>query len=192
MTSMSSSIFVWNLVAFTQKKSTNLDERRLVLLLFRTDGLVFQQEFHDGAGGFGYGSTGAKDTGYTSLVQVVVVLGGDDTTGDDQDVFAAQLLELFNDLGYQGFVTGGQGRDTQHVDVVFNGLLGGFGRGLEQGTHVDVETAVGVASGYNLGAAVVTVLTHFCNHDTGLTAFLFGKAINQRASFLKVCVVLGF
>ena len=53
-------------------------------------------------------------------------------------------------------------------------------------------TSFSTACGYNLGAAVVTVLTHLGNHDTGLTALLLCELCCKLAGSLKVCVFLAF
>ena len=78
------------------------------------------------------------------------------------------------------------------MDVVLHGLLGGLFGSLEQGTHIDVETDVGIAGGDHLGAAVVTVLTHLGNHDTRATALFLGKFIATLASPFEGGVVLLF
>ena len=78
------------------------------------------------------------------------------------------------------------------MDIVLDSLAGRLGRSLEERTHIHVKTAVGVTGGYNLGTAVVTVLTHLGNHDTGLTALLLSELCCKLAGSLKVCVFLAF
>ena len=51
------------------------------------------------------------------------------------------------------------------------------------------ETAVGIACSYNLGTTVVTVLTHFCNHDTGLTTLAFREFLSLFLSFEEVGII---
>ena len=70
--------------------------------------LLAQQNVHDFAGGFGHGGTGTEDGGNASLVEEVVVLGGDDTTGNDHDVLATELLQFLDELRDEGLVTGSQ------------------------------------------------------------------------------------
>ena len=65
-----------------------------------------------------------------------------------------------------------------------------FGGCLEQGTHIHVESTVGIAGSYHLCATVVTVLTHLCHHDTGATSFLLGELLGQCACLLEVRIVL--
>ena len=72
-------------------------------------------------------------------------------------------------------MTCGQRRNADNVYVILNSLLGSLGRGLEQGTHIDIEADIGITRSYDLGTAVVTILTQLCNHDTGLATLLLGK-----------------
>ena len=57
---------------------------------------VFQQNIHNLNGSLGNLSTRSEDDYYASLVQEVIVLCRDDTTGKYEDVFAAELLEFFH------------------------------------------------------------------------------------------------
>ena len=70
--------------------------------------LLAQEDVHDFAGGLGHGGTGTEDGSDASLVEEVVVLGGDDTTGDDHDVLATEFLQFFDELRDEGLVTGSQ------------------------------------------------------------------------------------
>ena len=89
-------------------------------------------------------------------------------------------------------MSGSQRADAEDVDVVLDSLTGCLGGSLEQRAHVDVETAVGITGCYDLGAAVVAVLTHLGDHDTRLTTFALGKFLTHLTRFLKVGVVLCF
>jgi len=60
------------------------------------------------------------------------------------------------------------GSETAHrndVNVFFDRLLGGFLRGLEERADVRVNPEVGVAGDHDLGAAIMSVLSHFCDED---------------------------
>ena len=50
------------------------------------------------------GSTRAEDCRSTLLIQLIVVLCGDNTTYYNYDILAAQLRELCDDLGKEGEV----------------------------------------------------------------------------------------
>ena len=89
-------------------------------------------------------------------------------------------------------MTGSQRGYTEDMHVVLHSLAGSLGRGLEQRAHVHVETAVGIACSYNLGTTVVTVLTHFCNHDTGLTTLAFREFLSHFLSFEEVGIIFRF
>ena len=78
------------------------------------------------------------------------------------------------------------------MHVVFDGLFGGFGRGLEQRPHIDVESDVGVTGSDYLRAAVVPVLTEFSDHDAGLSTLLFGKLLGHLFGLRKTFVVFHF
>ena len=153
--------------------------------------LFSQEQIHDLACSLGNAGAGAEYGCCTGLVQEVIVLGGDDTAGDDHDVLASELLELCDDLRHERLVTGSQRADAEHVDVVLHSLTGALGGRLEEGTHVDVETAVGIAGGDDLGATVMAVLTHLGNHDTRTTALLLGKLFGEGAGTLVLGVLLG-
>ena len=58
--------------------------------------LFFQHNIHNLTSSLGNRSTRAEDSYYTSLVQEVIVLCRDYTTGKYEDVFAAELLEFFH------------------------------------------------------------------------------------------------
>ena len=150
-----------------------------------------QQELHHLDGTLADDRTGAEDGGDAGIEKELIVLRRDDTTGDNHDVLAAQLLELFDDLRKQGLVTCGQRAGTEDVHVVLDGLLGGLGGSLEQRTHVDIEAEVGIAGGDDLGAAVVTVLSHLGNHDTGATTLEFGELVGESLCFLETLAIFG-
>lgn len=164
---------------------------------FRVQGLLEVgeggvEDFEHLDGRQGYACAGTEDGGDASAVEEVIVLGGNNAAGGDHDVFATELFEFVDYLGHECFVACGEGADAENVDVVLNGHAGCFGRGLEQRTHVDVEAAVGVACGYDFGAAVVAVLAHFCNHDAGLTALAFCEFFGELAGTHEFGVVFGF
>ena len=75
--------------------------------------------------------------------------------------------------------------------VVFNGLFCGFFRGLEQRSHIHVEAEVCITGGNNFSSTVVSVLTHFSDHDTRTTSCHFCKLVSQLFCFLEVFVFLG-
>ena len=50
----------------------------------------------------------AKDSGNTSLIEVIVVLHGDHATSGDDNVLTTQLLEFLDNGGNQGLVTSGE------------------------------------------------------------------------------------
>ena len=106
--------------------------------------LLGEQDFEDLDGCRGDRRTGAEDGGGAVAVEFIVVLRGDHAADDDDDVLAAQLLQLGDDLRHERQMAGGQRRYADYVHVVFDGLLGGLLRSLEQRTHVDVEADVGI------------------------------------------------
>ena len=70
--------------------------------------LFFQHDFHNLTSSLGNRSTRAEDGYYASLVQEVIVLCRDYTTGKYEDVFTTKLLEFFHQLRNQGLVTGSE------------------------------------------------------------------------------------
>ena len=106
------------------------------------------------------------------------------------DVLASELLELVDDLGHEGLVTGCKGGYADDVNVVLHSLLCCLCRSLEERAHIHVEAAVGITGSHNLGSTVVSVLTQLGNHDTGLTAFLLRELGNHLLGFLELAVIL--
>ena len=141
--------------------------------------LLVEQDLHHLDGGLCDAGSGAEDGGDAGLVVEVVVLGGDDTAGDDHDVLTTKLLQLFDELRDECLVTGGEGRSTNDVDVVLNGLASSLGRSLEQRSHIDVEATVCISRSHYFCTTVVTVLTHLGYEDTGAATFLLGELIGQ-------------
>ena len=155
--------------------------------------LFFTVEYLDHLdGGYGDACSGAEDSSYTCLIQEVVVLGRDYTSGGYDDVLAAELLELFDYLRNQSLVAGCQRRNSEDVNVVFHSLTGGFCRSLEQRSHIDVESAVGITGGYYFCAAVVAVLTHLGDHDTWLSTFAFCEILAHLLGADEVGVLFCF
>ena len=78
------------------------------------------------------------------------------------------------------------------MDVVFDSLTSGLFWSLEERTHIHVEATVSVARSDNLCTAVVTVLTHLSDHNTGLTTFLFSELLSKSLSLDEVLIFAGF
>ena len=81
-----------------------LNRESLLLFYILSEKSIFQHDFHNLTSSLGNRSTRAEDGYYTSLVQEVVVLCRDYTTGKHEDVFAAELLEFFHQLRNQCFL----------------------------------------------------------------------------------------
>ena len=75
------------------------------------------------------------------------MLGPDDA--DDEDVAGAFAHQGFDRGRYQGLVVRGRARDADDVDVVLDGLAGGFLRGLEERADIDVKADIGKGRGYS-------------------------------------------
>ena len=149
------------------------------------------EEFHHLDGALGNWCTGAEDGGYAGIEEALVVLRRDNSTGDDHDVLTTEFLELFDELRKEGLVACGEGAGTHDVDVVLDGLLGCFGGSLEERSHIDVESHIGITCGDHLGAAVVTVLSHLRHHDTRAAAFTLGELVGHLLSKLEAVVGFG-
>ncbi len=78
------------------------------------------------------------------------------------------------------------------MHIVLHSLTGSFGRSLEQRTHVNVESAVGIARGYNFCTSVVAVLAHLGNHDAGLTTLALGEVGAHLLSTHEIGILFGF
>jgi len=126
------------------------------------------------------------------VVQKLVILLGDNASGDDQDIFGTFGLQCGDGLGDEGLVAGRQGRDAEDVDVVLHGGADGFLRRLEEWAYVDVETDVGKAGGDDFRSAVVPVLAEFSDHDAWLAAVDFGELPGELPGGVEVVVLLHF
>ena len=63
------------------------------------------------------------------------------------------------------------------MHVVFYGLFSCFLWCLEQWSNVYVKTYISITSGYYFCTTIVSVLTHFGNHNTRTTTFFFSEFI---------------
>jgi hypothetical protein len=97
----------------------------------------------------------------------------------------AQLSEFRNHLRDQGFVTPCQGGNPQNVYIILNGLPGRFSRSLKERTDVHVKSHICITGTDHFGPPVVTVLSHFGDHDPGLTACPGGEFTGQFSGFQK-------
>ena len=154
--------------------------------------LLTHEQLHHLAGRVGHGCARAEDGGHACLIEEVIVLSRDHTTSNHHDVLTSQFLQFLYQLRNEGLVTCCQRGCANDVDIVLHGLASCFCGSLEQGTHIHVEATIGITGGYYLGTAVVTILTHLGNHDTGTAALLFCILFSQLTSLLKVLVILGF
>ena len=82
------------------------------------------EKLHNNFRRIGYRGSRAEDGGDAGFVQEVIVLCGDDTTGGDHDVGSAEFLEFLDDLRDQCLMTSCERGDTQHMDIVLDGLFG--------------------------------------------------------------------
>ena len=57
------------------------------------------------------------------------------------------------------------------MNIVLNGLLGGFFGRLEQRADVHIKAHIGIGGGDHLGTAVMAVLAHFGDHQARAAAF---------------------
>lgn len=105
-------------------------------------------------GGNGDARAWAEDGGDVALVEVVIVLGRDDATGNDENVLAAQFGQLFHEGRDEGLVAGGKGTGANDMDIGIDRLLCSFGRRGKQWSNVNVETKIGESGGDDFGAPV--------------------------------------
>ena len=100
--------------------------------------LFLHQQLHHHLSGVSDWCSGAEDGCNTGFVQEVIILCGDDTTGGDHDVGSAEFLEFLDDLRDKGFMTSCKAGDTQHMDVVLDGLFGCLGRGYGKRNPISI------------------------------------------------------
>ena len=66
---------------------------------------VLKQQFHDLACRFCDRCARSEDCHYACLIEEVVILRGDDSSGEYEDIVASHLLQLGDDLRDEGFVS---------------------------------------------------------------------------------------
>ncbi len=104
--------------------------------------------------------TGSENGLDSGIVEKIVVAGGNDASGHHHDILAA-LFPQFGDQGRdQGLVTGGETGGADDMDIIFDGHLGRFFRGLEHRADIDVKAQVGIGAGDHLEAPVMAILAH--------------------------------
>mmetsp|Transcript_63206 Transcript_63206/g.131481 ORF Transcript_63206/g.131481 Transcript_63206/m.131481 type:complete len:421 (+) Transcript_63206:135-1397(+) len=128
----------------------------------------------------------AEDGDSACLEQLGVVLLGDDAAnhhlgGRADALLLGDLGELADELGDEGAVASGQRRHAHAVYVRLHRLLGDLRGSLEEGADVDVEAEVSKAASNNLLSAIVSVLSHLGDKDTGAASSLLGKFLDSRA-----------
>ena len=99
----------------TKKENMPALQRHVLFFLYsqsyqdyaKRGGLLFtQQQFHNLASCFGHRCARAENGSHASFVEEIIVLRRDDSTCDDDDVFAAQLLQFLNHLRDECLVPG--------------------------------------------------------------------------------------
>src|SRR5690606_11950063 len=92
------------------------------------------------------------------VVQKIMVVRGDNATGDYEDVLPFECAKFRNQLGQKRFMPSGKAGDPHSVNIIFDGMPGYFLRGLKQRPDVDIEAHVGKTCSDDLCATVVSVL----------------------------------
>ena len=75
-------------------------------------------------------------------MQELVVLRRDDPAYHDEDISRSVCTECRDELRHESFVACCECRHSDDMDVIFDRLLRGFFRSLEQRADVDVEAQV--------------------------------------------------
>ena len=89
-------------------------------------------------------------------------------------------------------MTARQARYSEHMDVIFHRHARRFARSLEQRADVDVKPEIRKCRGNHLRSAIVTVLSHLGNQDSGTASFRFGEFLGQCKRLLEFRDPRGF
>ena len=130
-------------------------------------------------GGGGDVGAGAEDRGDAGLAELVVVLRRDHAAAHDEDVVAALLAQLRDELGHERLVAGGLARHADDVHVVLDRVARRLLGRLEERADVDVEAEVGERGGDHLGAAVVAVLAELGDEDARAATASAGELVDR-------------
>ncbi len=145
-------------------------------------------QFQDLVGGGRDIGAGAVYGRYAGILKCLVVLWRNYAATHDHDIACALAFQRLDELGNQGFVPGGLGRDADDMHVVLHRLLGGFLGSLKKRPDVYIETDIGEGGGDYPGAPVVSILAELDHQKPGSTALLLGEAgrffLDFRESFV--------
>src|SRR5690554_6404989 len=81
---------------------------------------------------------------------------------------------------------------AKNMDIVFHSLFSCFFWGLEKRTYIHIKTNICVPCSHYFGTSIVTILSHFRNHDSWSPSILFCKYVSQLLGFAKCIVVFYF
>ena len=94
----------------------------------------------------------------------------DNAACDNLDVRAASFLQQVDQFGNECLVTCGKAAGPDGIDIVFQCKIHCFRGRLEKRARNHFEAHVGKGAGNDVSPAVVTILTHLCNHQLWRTA----------------------
>ena len=120
----------------------------------RREAMIADQR-EDFGGGFGDVGAGPVDRGNPGALQKIVVLGRDDAAADDENVSRISRRNASISAGMRVLCPAAWVETPTMWTSFSTAWAGGFLRGLEQGSDVDVEADIGKGGRNDLGAAVM-------------------------------------
>ena len=76
------------------------------------------------------------------------------------------------------------------MHIVVNRLSSDLFGGHEKTANIDIEAEICEATGNNFRTSIVTILSHLCNEDSWITAFLLRKCLHILQSLLVLSLAL--
>ena len=127
--------------------------------------------------GFGNGRPRPKNSSHPKLKEPRIVAFGNDAAHHYQNIGTAHGSERIEKLRHQGFMACREGADADPMHVVFDGLSRGLLGRLKQWPQIHIKSHVRKTAGHHFGAAVVAVLPHFGNQNTGAAPLVLREGV---------------
>ena len=84
------------------------------------------------------------------------------------NIFTSLIFESLDQLGHQCFMGGNLAGYANDMYIVFHRHFGDFFGCLKQGANIHIKSEIRKPGGDDFDAAIVTVLSHFCNQYSGV------------------------
>src|SRR5690606_1396843 len=127
----------------------------------------------------------AKNSYCTSIKQILVILLWDHTSNNYHNIVSTIFFQCLYNLWDKCFMSSSKRGYAKNMDIVFHSLFSCFFWGLEKRTYINIKTNICISCCYYFGTSIMTILSHFGNHDSRSPSILFCKYVSQLLGFAK-------